>query len=151
MCGRFEHIPHAAHEIGQFLVHLLSLSPEPFRGSLSLPVQHRAKPQGFKQRRRDDPDSPAAEVRAFLILPTWLFHAHESGFFEQRYSPLATALPHAGIPDDGAHVDINKTVGRCGRAQTHGSKVQMPEDDLQHYLAGLPPFAADSPTATATV
>ena len=90
---------------------------------------------------RDNSDSPAAEVRAFLVLAAWLLHAHESGLLEHSDGPFTAALTNAGIAHDGSHVDVDEAAGRSWSAEAHGGQIQMAKDNLQYDLAGFPAFA----------
>lgn len=135
-----ERVPHPAHKVRELAVQLLSFTPKPLRRLCPLPVQHGAKPQPLKQRIRHHADGPAAEVVAFFVLGARLRHLHESRFLEQGNGPLDSALADAGIPHDGAHVDVDKSAGGRGNAQAHGSKVKVAQNRFQHDLTGLTAF-----------
>ena len=76
-------------------------------------MEHWAEPQGLKKSFRNNSDSPAAEVCAFLVLAAWLLHAHEPGFPEQSDRSFTAALADAGI----LHFDSRPAVRRATGAQ----------------------------------
>lgn len=80
-------------------------------------MQHGAKAQPLEERIRHHADGSAAEVVAFLVLGARLRHFHESRFLEQGYDPFYPALTYAGIPHDGAHVDVGEAAGGRRNAQ----------------------------------
>ena len=138
----FELVAHPAHEVRELAVCPLSFAAEPFRCPGAFPVQHGAKAQPFKQRLCHHSDGPAAVILALVILHTGLGHFHESGFFEDGDRPLTTALTDAGIPHDGAHINVDKAAGERRSAQTHRSKVKVGQDCFQDDLTGLTAFRA---------
>ncbi len=117
-----ERVTHPAHEVRELAVQLLSFAAKPLRRLCPLPVQHGAKAQPLEERIRHHADGPAAEVVPFLVLGARLRHLHESRFLEQGNGPFYPALTYAGIPHNGAHVDVDEAAGGRGNAQAHGSK-----------------------------
>lgn len=108
-------------------------------------LQHWPKVKKFKEQTGYDTYSTQAYIFALVVYGAGLRDFHKACGFEKGYGPFTATLANAGFPNNGSHINVDKTRFKGGGAKTKGRKVKVCKQSFNDYLASFPPFGTGLP------